>query len=104
MVRIRIYICTCTELYYNSETPINVCELPKDSGPCRAAFPRWFFDTSSGKCQRFTFGGCQGNRNNFETLEECLNTCGELMHSIKITIKQHGVIRDSGFTLNSFLE
>ena len=58
---------------------MDICELPSDTGPCRALIPRWFFDTRSGKCQRFTFGGCQGNANNFETLEECINTCGELI-------------------------
>merc|ERR1712136_262823 len=47
------------------------CSLPRVVGPCRASFPRFFYNSSSGKCERFTYGGCQGNAINFNTIEEC---------------------------------
>ena len=53
----------------------DVCDLPRETGLCLAAFPRWYFNGSSGLCERFTYGGCQGNRNNFVTLRSCLQTC-----------------------------
>ena len=53
--------------------PAGVCELPADSGPCEAAIPRWFFN--GGECEEFTYGGCEGNGNRFESLEECEATC-----------------------------
>lgn len=28
-----------------------------------------------GACKLFIFGGCQGNENNFETMEECIQEC-----------------------------
>mmetsp|Transcript_31142 Transcript_31142/g.50028 ORF Transcript_31142/g.50028 Transcript_31142/m.50028 type:complete len:174 (+) Transcript_31142:38-559(+) len=51
----------------------DICSLDADVGPCEAAMPRWYFDGS--QCTEFIYGGCQGNANNFETQEECLNAC-----------------------------
>lgn len=55
--------------------PIPTCKLPKDPGPCRAAIPRFWFNHESGQCEVFIYGGCEGNANNFETLDECERTC-----------------------------
>ncbi|MCA9556628.1 MAG: hypothetical protein KC933_41780, partial [Myxococcales bacterium] len=52
------------------------CGLPADSGPCDAAFRRWYFNSESGACEAFVYGGCGGNANNFETLEACQGACG----------------------------
>lgn len=51
------------------------CALKKDEGPCKAIHDRFFFDTDTRRCERFEYGGCQGNENNFETLEECEEMC-----------------------------
>lgn len=53
----------------------NVCELPKDKGPCKAAIKRFYYDSNKKKCKEFTYGGCQGNANNFESKEECQKEC-----------------------------
>ena len=42
---------------------------------CMGYFPRWYFDSKLNKCKTFIFGGCQGNGNNFESIEECERTC-----------------------------
>ena len=55
---------------------LGVCELPMKGGPCNAAIPRVYFDSSSGMCKDFSYGGCQGNGNNFITKKECEQTCG----------------------------
>lgn len=49
-----------------------VCALPADAGPCDGFVPRWRYDSETGTCTRFAYGGCGGNANNFTTLEECL--------------------------------
>ena len=54
-----------------------VCHLPAETGPCRAAFHRYHFNTNSRSCESFIYGGCHGNQNNFETLEECETQCGQ---------------------------
>ena len=47
-----------------------------DVGPCRSSsFPRWYFDAHKGMCIPFNYGGCRGNRDNFERREDCVNTC-----------------------------
>ena len=56
-----------------------MCALePGVVGPCEALNPRYTYDDAAGKCVLFTWGGCGGNENNFETLEDCEKTCGSL--------------------------
>ncbi|XP_066294756.1 IgGFc-binding protein-like [Branchiostoma lanceolatum] len=52
------------------------CHQPADPGLCKAYFPRWYFNSQSGQCEQFIYGGCGGNDNNFATLAECVSTCG----------------------------
>nr|XP_019944053.1 PREDICTED: amyloid-like protein 2 isoform X5 [Paralichthys olivaceus] len=56
-----------------------VCTLEAETGPCRASMPRWHFDMSQGKCLRFIYGGCAGNRNNFDSEEYCMAVCKRLI-------------------------
>ena len=51
------------------------CSQPAETGHCRALFPRYFFNATSGKCAEFVYGGCEGNSNNFESLDECRGEC-----------------------------
>ncbi|XP_061575794.1 amyloid-like protein 2 isoform X2 [Cololabis saira] len=55
-----------------------VCTLEAETGPCRASMPRWHFDISQRKCVRFIYGGCAGNRNNFDSEEYCMAVCKRL--------------------------
>ncbi|XP_051565370.1 amyloid-beta A4 protein-like isoform X1 [Myxocyprinus asiaticus] len=52
-----------------------VCWAPAQTGPCRAKLPRWYFLAETGRCAPFIFGGCGGNRNNFESEEYCMAVC-----------------------------
>ena len=51
-----------------------LCELKPDTGPCKAYFPRYYFDQDSKKCKKFIWGGCLGTVP-FETMSECMNAC-----------------------------
>lgn len=44
-------------------------------GPCTAAMKRWFFNAETGHCEEFSYGGCEGNGNNFKTKEDCMQAC-----------------------------
>ncbi|KAL1477156.1 hypothetical protein MTO96_035967, partial [Rhipicephalus appendiculatus] len=52
-----------------------VCNETKYPGPCAGYFPRYYFDNVTKTCEKFIYGGCRGNGNNFETLEKCKETC-----------------------------
>uniref|UniRef100_A0A8C2LBA4 Amyloid-beta A4 protein n=1 Tax=Cyprinus carpio TaxID=7962 RepID=A0A8C2LBA4_CYPCA len=56
-------------------SPSAVCWAPPRSGPCHAKLSRWYFVAQTGRCAPFMFGGCGGNRNNFESKEYCLAVC-----------------------------
>ncbi|UYV74467.1 PAPLN [Cordylochernes scorpioides] len=44
-------------------------------GPCKGNFKRFFFNQTSAKCEAFVYGGCNGNLNRFQTLDECEEDC-----------------------------
>ncbi|KAM6956044.1 amyloid beta (A4) precursor protein b isoform 1-T1 [Lycodopsis pacificus] len=52
-----------------------VCWARAESGPCHAMLERWYFLPEEGRCVPFLFGGCGGNRNNFDSEEYCLAVC-----------------------------
>ncbi|XP_023443577.2 kunitz-type protease inhibitor 1, partial [Dasypus novemcinctus] len=49
-------------------------DLP-DTGLCQESIPRWYYNPFSEHCARFTYGGCHGNKNNFEEEQQCLESC-----------------------------
>ena len=51
------------------------CWQMADTGPCEAAMTRYFYDKSTGKCESFLYGGCEGNINNFESYDACQKAC-----------------------------
>ncbi|XP_005392481.1 PREDICTED: boophilin-H2-like [Chinchilla lanigera] len=57
--------------------PPAFCLEPPYTGPCKAMFIRYFFNASSGYCESFVYGGCEGNQNRFWDQEECAQTCGQ---------------------------
>nr|XP_010598678.1 LOW QUALITY PROTEIN: kunitz-type protease inhibitor 2 [Loxodonta africana] len=51
------------------------CTAKAVTGPCRAAFPRWYFDAEKNSCSNFIYGGCRGNKNSYRSKEECMHRC-----------------------------
>uniref|UniRef100_A0A8C5HE17 Amyloid beta (A4) precursor-like protein 2 n=1 Tax=Gouania willdenowi TaxID=441366 RepID=A0A8C5HE17_GOUWI len=73
----------CCPLWLEDLTAVSlitaVCTLEAETGPCRASMPRWHFDLSQRKCVRFVYGGCAGNRNNFDSEEYCMAVCKRMI-------------------------
>jgi len=53
----------------------NACRLDREIGSCDDFSQRWYFDREDGECRAFLYGGCDGNANNFESLDECQSHC-----------------------------
>ncbi|XP_070844180.1 papilin b, proteoglycan-like sulfated glycoprotein [Chaetodon trifascialis] len=57
----------------------NMCSLPRDEGPCDTWKVRFYYDAGTRKCTEFWYGSCQGNGNNFVSLEACQRECGGMV-------------------------
>jgi hypothetical protein len=40
-----------------------ICQLKKDTGYCKAYFPKFYFNSSTKRCEAFVWGGCGGKLN-----------------------------------------
>ncbi|NXY24678.1 PPN protein, partial [Atrichornis clamosus] len=67
-----------------------ICLLPSAHGPCTNWTTRWYFVGVVGKCNRFWYGGCQGNKNSFASEDECMRVC----HS-SVGVQQQSPTRES---------
>lgn len=54
------------------------------TGLCRAAFTRWYYNTETNSCDVFIYGGCQGNKNNYLSKEECMHYCSGKQLSLSL--------------------
>uniref|UniRef100_H2YTU9 BPTI/Kunitz inhibitor domain-containing protein n=1 Tax=Ciona savignyi TaxID=51511 RepID=H2YTU9_CIOSA len=72
-------MCQCAsgtlDIKVPSKRDRGVCMLIPAPGPCKASHLRYYFDRAAMSCQKFYYGGCNGNGNNFETLDECNAAC-----------------------------
>lgn len=52
-----------------------MCNLAVDSGTCRGAFRKYYYEPNLRACREFIYGGCDGNANRFSTISECESIC-----------------------------
>lgn len=58
-----------------------MCMQAKERGPCMAYHEKYYFNSYTAKCEKFIYGGCDGNDNRFDSLDECEHTCHSLIKS-----------------------
>jgi len=51
------------------------CYAPRLTGNCRQNIPKWGYDAQNGRCKEFTYGGCGGTWNKFDTEDDCAHQC-----------------------------
>ncbi|KAM6454177.1 BPTI/Kunitz domain-containing protein-like [Liasis olivaceus] len=52
--------------------------FPKDSDRCGEPKPRFFYNSTSERCEPFIYRGCPWNHNRYYTVEECQRHCGQI--------------------------
>ncbi|KAK9961451.1 hypothetical protein ABG768_009239 [Culter alburnus] len=62
-------------LVQNDFTAEKGCLEPLDPGPCREYVVKWYFDPKANSCAQFWFGGCNGNKNRFDSEQTCRKSC-----------------------------
>ncbi|XP_053451850.1 kunitz-type protease inhibitor 1 [Nycticebus coucang] len=71
-------------------------DLP-DTGLCQENIPRWYYNPFSERCARFTYGGCYGNKNNFEEEWQCLDSCRGISKKDVFGLRRESPIPSVGF-------
>uniref|UniRef100_A0A668A659 Papilin b, proteoglycan-like sulfated glycoprotein n=1 Tax=Myripristis murdjan TaxID=586833 RepID=A0A668A659_9TELE len=54
---------------------------------------RFYYDSAAGKCTEFWYGSCEGNGNNFATLEACQRRCGNVVRAAPRATPRRGPTR-----------
>lgn len=56
-----------------------MCAIPTDKEVyrriCFGMLNIWFYNSKTGQCEKFFYGGCGGNEKRFDTKEECEDFC-----------------------------
>lgn len=72
-----------------------MCGSALDAGPCLTVIDKVYWDSVSGRCLNFTYGGCLGGPNRFSTVEECEEVCGNTGPGNMITLLDFSFERTS---------
>jgi len=52
-----------------------MCGLPEPKNTCYDYKMQWRYSMKNGRCVQYWYGGCGGNANSFDTLDECEGKC-----------------------------
>uniref|UniRef100_A0A6B2G4F8 Boophilin-G2 (Trinotate prediction) n=1 Tax=Myxobolus squamalis TaxID=59785 RepID=A0A6B2G4F8_MYXSQ len=65
------------QIRFATSIPQNLrkCYLPVNPGKCAHCVTRWYFNSKTFGCVSFKYGGCGGNGNNFQSLDDCIMSC-----------------------------
>uniref|UniRef100_A0A6B0V9S8 Putative kunitz n=1 Tax=Ixodes ricinus TaxID=34613 RepID=A0A6B0V9S8_IXORI len=79
-----------------------LCMLEPDQGVCDSGATgsevfRYFFDPKTKECDIFSYSGCNGNENNFETPEQCKERCQGQPYDLKEHARLPSVCKERMF-------
>ena len=84
----KLVMTDSTEVAITRKSMVEVCNLPpianKNTAACLAYFPSWTFNTKSGKCENYVYGGCHKTGNLFHSEKDCLSKCGPAVSELII--------------------
>ena len=68
---------------HNNMVPVPIeCFQPPDSGTCSKDLARIYFDHETRTCKPFSYTGCGGNANRFQSIKNCYRICHPYRYSI----------------------
>ncbi|XP_076294317.1 spondin-1 isoform X3 [Lasioglossum baleicum] len=68
---------------FSKEEAEHICSEPIKKGTCNGNILRAYFDKQAGRCRLFSYSGCDGNRNNFQTEQDCMNVCSDFQRELR---------------------
>lgn len=72
---------------------LDQCTLPAEQGTCKGNFERWAYNSETLRCEPFTWGGCGGNTNRFESESACKQRCDSPGKMKGLIFKMHSKIK-----------
>ncbi|KAK4023073.1 hypothetical protein OUZ56_008507 [Daphnia magna] len=88
-----------TKAVVTRKSSIEICNLPPiqntSTATCMAFFPSWTFNSKSGKCESYVYGGCHRTENLFDTEQDCLAKCGPAVNTIRSFLNETEVQTDA---------
>ncbi|XP_032683549.1 spondin-1 isoform X2 [Odontomachus brunneus] len=78
-----------------------ICSEPMKKGRCSSNILRAYFDKQTGRCRLFSYTGCDGNRNNFPTEQDCNNVCGNFQRELRANLS--AIMKNFKVSLSSVL-
>ncbi|XP_078036984.1 spondin-1 [Augochlora pura] len=68
---------------FTKEEAEHICSEPMKKGTCNGNILRAYFNKQEGRCRLFSYSGCDGNRNNFQTDQDCINVCSDFQRELR---------------------
>ena len=59
----------------DEENVDEICAIPRDPGSCKGHLEHFYYNIVSEGCEPFTYSGCEGNKNNFDSMQACTDFC-----------------------------
>ncbi|KAM5156748.1 collagen alpha-4(VI) chain-like [Mantella aurantiaca] len=53
----------------------DICQMKQEEGNCQDYVLKWWYNSDQNECVQFWYGGCGGNKNQFETQKQCEAVC-----------------------------
>ncbi|XP_012255616.2 spondin-1 isoform X2 [Athalia rosae] len=86
---------------FSEEIARSICSEPQVVGTCNGNILRVYFDSASNQCRWFGYTGCNGNRNNFPTEQDCNNVCSRYQRELRANLS--AVMKKFKVSLSSVL-
>jgi hypothetical protein len=69
---------------HNNMVPVPIeCFQPPDSGTCSKDLARIYYDHETRTCKPFSYTGCGGNANRFQSIKNCYRICHPYRYKIR---------------------